>query len=86
MKTITNHRTISTLLALWVLLPGFLLLSACGGDKGTINTSWTTPESLIFAYPYPGQQEVPPSADGASFFGAPSMKPSLRKSTTDCNW
>jgi len=71
MKTITNHRTISTLLALWVLLPGFLLLSACGGDKGTINTSWTTPESLIFAYPYPGQQEVPPSTQMVLRFSAP---------------
>lgn len=71
MKTIKNRRTMSAFLALWVMLPGFLLLSGCGGDKGSITIPWTTPESLVFAYPYPGQQEVTPSTQMVLRFSAP---------------
>ncbi|WP_340676374.1 Ig-like domain-containing protein [Paraperlucidibaca sp.] len=38
------------------------LLASCGGDSGTITNPWQAPKSLIFAYPYPGQTEVPTSA------------------------
>ena len=38
------------------------LLTGCGGDKGDVNNPWSTPETLIFSYPYPGQTEVPVTA------------------------
>ena len=71
MKITTNRQITFAFLALWVILPGFLLLSACGGDKGSITIPWTTPESVIFAYPYPGQREVPPSTQIVLRFSAP---------------
>ncbi|MCP5020061.1 MAG: Ig-like domain-containing protein, partial [Ketobacter sp.] len=72
MKTITNHRTITSFIALWVLLPNFLLLPGCGGDESAITfTRSPTPKSLIFAYPYPGQREVTPSAQVVLRFSAP---------------
>ena len=72
MKTIINHRTITSFIALWVLLPNFLLLPGCGGDESAITfTRSPTPKSLIFAYPYPGQREVTPSAQIVLRFSAP---------------
>ena len=37
-------------------------LTGCGGDKGNVTNQWSTPDTLIFSYPYPGQTEVPPTA------------------------
>ena len=72
MKTIINHRTITSFIALWVLLPNVLLLSGCGGDNSVITfTRSPTSKSLIFAYPYPGQREVTPSAQVVLRFSAP---------------
>ena len=72
MKTIINHRTITSFIALWVLLPNVLLLSGCGGDNSAITfTRSPTSKSLIFAYPYPGQREVTPSAQVVLRFSAP---------------
>ncbi|HBO93901.1 MAG TPA: hypothetical protein DD667_11505, partial [Gammaproteobacteria bacterium] len=72
MKTKINHRTITSFIALWVLLPNLLLLSGCGGDNSAITfTRSPTSKSLIFAYPYPGQREVTPSAQVVLRFSAP---------------
>ena len=38
------------------------LLTGCGGDQGDVTNQWSTPDTLIFSYPYPGQTEVPPTA------------------------
>ena len=38
------------------------LLTGCGGDQGDVSNPWSTPETLIFSYPYPGQTEVPATA------------------------
>ncbi|MGB2058107.1 MAG: Ig-like domain-containing protein [Alcanivorax sp.] len=37
-------------------------LTGCGGDQGDVTNQWSTPDTLIFSYPYPGQTEVPPTA------------------------
>lgn len=48
-----------------------VLLSACSDNRGKIESSWSPPDTLLFAYPYPGQQEVPPSTKIILRFSAP---------------
>ena len=47
--------------ALWVF--GLMLISACGDDEGKVVNPWRASDTLVFAYPYPGQQEVPTSGN-----------------------
>jgi hypothetical protein len=71
MKKTTKRQAIPALVALCMILPGLFLLPGCGGDRGAVTIPWTTPEGLRFAYPYPGQREVPPSVQIVLRFSAP---------------
>jgi hypothetical protein len=71
MRTIISLPIRTSPLARCLLVWGILLLSGCGGDSGAITNPWLSPQSLVFAYPYPGQQEVPAGARVVLRFSGP---------------
>lgn len=52
------------------------LLSGCGGEDN-ISVPWRDPAAVYFAYPYPGQSEVPVTAPLIVYFSEPLDQTSL---------